>query len=207
MTPLQDVMVSSGSALGSSMVAKVSIFATYKIAFKSWCLYWFGMFVLNYDISNTICLTWLPIIYSFYHVSCLYTTKVIIKTRNSAVKGSGFEEFGSGETGSKLMLFNAYVIFSIVNTKQCLLSYRTLILAICICHNIKIIPLRLAMQWFSTSVLDTPLIIVGLIGCMILWSSPFLIMIQSLSDSQNKIELRLQWIWCDNWLTISMATD
>ena len=39
MTPLQDVMVASGSALGSSMVAKVSIFATCKIAFKSWCLY------------------------------------------------------------------------------------------------------------------------------------------------------------------------
>ena len=38
---------------------------------------------------------------------------------------------GSGETGSKLMLFNAYVmkvnILSIVNTNQCLLSYRALL--------------------------------------------------------------------------------
>ena len=35
MTPLQDVMVANGSALGSSMVAKVALFATYNIAFKS----------------------------------------------------------------------------------------------------------------------------------------------------------------------------
>ena len=43
---------------------------------------------------------------------------------------------GSGETGSKSMLFNAHVIvmniLSVVNTKQCLLSYiqGTFILAV-----------------------------------------------------------------------------
>ena len=57
MTPLQDVIVASGNAIGSSMVAKVSIFATYKRAFKSWCLYRFSMFVLNYGITNMICST------------------------------------------------------------------------------------------------------------------------------------------------------
>ena len=39
MTPFQDVMVASGSALGHSTIAKVAIFATDNIAFKSWYQY------------------------------------------------------------------------------------------------------------------------------------------------------------------------
>ena len=51
MTPFQDVMVASGSALGHSTVAKVAIFATNNIAFKSWCLSWSS---IDFGVINTI---------------------------------------------------------------------------------------------------------------------------------------------------------
>ena len=79
MTPLQDVMVASGSALESSTVAKVAIFATLLIQYslqEQVPLLIQHNVVLNYGIINMICLTELPCINfvlpsTMYHVSTL----------------------------------------------------------------------------------------------------------------------------------------
>ena len=67
---------------------------------------------------------------------------------------------GSGETDSKLMLFNAYVmivnILSIVSTKQCLLSYRALLSWIYLSQH-KDNPIKTSYAVIFYSVLDIPL--------------------------------------------------
>ena len=153
MTPLQDVMVANDSVLGSSMVAKVAIFATYNIAFKSWCLSWSG---INFGVINTICQ-----LYSFYHVPCFYTTKVIINARYSAIKGSSFDEKWEWWNRFKINAFQCiYVmivnILSIVNTKQCLLSYRALLSWIYLSQH-KDNPIKASYAVIFYSVLDIPL--------------------------------------------------
>ena len=80
---MQDLMVASGSAIGSSTVANVAIFSINNIAFKVWCLSWFSMFVLNF---NAICF----IRFTMYHVSTLQ--KIQSRLEILHLKGSGFDE-------------------------------------------------------------------------------------------------------------------